>query len=234
MDDKTVVQWWLRLLPQLLLWSTLQVQSIELIFANRKSGHSRVLSQNNLVGDFWGNPKLHTKNGLKTKGNGLITWYLLRFGSNVMKMCSFEIPPKQDLLGDCGDWGVGCLNNMGSTDWMSIALSSSDTHQNQTYQRAGPPSKEFILTGRWGKTARSKQDMVLNSFGSHFLVCGSFHQPLTTIHKKHIASRTGSKSCYTKAWGQIISTTISCHIPGPRFLPSLAPYLRSNASSCDG
>ena len=153
----------------------------------------------------------------------------------------FWNPPKQDLLGDCGAWGVGCLNNMGSTDWMAIALSSSDTHQNQTYQRAGPPSKEFILTVRWGKTARSKQDMVLNSFGSHFLVCGSLHPPLTTIHKKHIASRNwiqimlfkGIRANYRQPQ-ESKTTTISCHIPGPRFLPSLAPYLRSNASSCDG
>ena len=71
----------------------------------------------------------------------------------------FWNPPQKILFGDCGDWGVGCPIPMGSIPRMAIALSSSDTHQTQTYQRAGPPSKEFILTGRWGKTARSKQDM---------------------------------------------------------------------------
>ena len=85
-------------------------------WANRKSGAPGVLSpptKTNLGWRFLGNQKLHTKMGIKMKEiSGLIdTWYLLRFGSNVMKMCSFEIPPKQDLLGDCGDWGVGCPNN---------------------------------------------------------------------------------------------------------------------------
>lgn len=205
MDSKTVVQWWLRLLPQLLLWSTLQVQSIELIFANRKSGHSRVLSQNNLVGDFLGNQKLHTKNGLKTKGNGLITWYL----PNVMKMCSFEIPPQTRSAWRL--WGLrGWMPKQYGKHWLDVHRIIEQWHS---------PKSDLSTSRSALKRIHPDSPPDLNRTWCWILLAPMLFKGIRSNYRQPQESKT---------------TTISCHIPGPRFLPSLAPYLRSNASSCDG
>ena len=241
---------WLRASSQQLLLqqAPFRCNPSSLWWANRKSGATPgVLSpptKTNLGWRFLGNQKLHTKMGIKMKDiSGLIdTWYLLGFGSNVMKCAVLKSPQTRSA------WRLWGLRGWMPKQWE--ASQGWPSHYRAVTLTKIRPINEQVRPQKnssWQVAEEKLPDLnrtcrtwcwVLGKFPVFGVwIFSSTSSPRFTKNTLH--QETGSKSYYSKAYGQIIGNPkkakrLSCHIPGPRFLPSLAPYLRSNASSCDG